>query len=49
MTAALSAESQLLASLPSDVRPPDVLGAAGVMKLMALATEAAGMKRAAAA
>jgi hypothetical protein len=49
IAAALSAESHLLASLPSDARPPDMLGMARVMKLMALTTAAAGVERAAAA
>jgi hypothetical protein len=49
MTAALSAESHLLASLPSDARPPDMLGIAGVIKLMGLAAQPAGIERAAAA
>jgi hypothetical protein len=49
MAAALSAESHLLASLSSDARPPDMLGIAGAMKLMALAAEAVGIERAAAA
>ena len=46
LAAALSAEAHLLATLPSDERPPDVLGMARVMKLVALA---AGPERAAAA
>jgi hypothetical protein len=49
LAAALSAEAHLLATLPSDERPPDVLGMARVMKLMALAAEHAGPERAAAA
>jgi hypothetical protein len=49
VAAALSAEGHLLASLPSDARPPDMLGMTRVMKLMALATAAAGVERAAAA
>ena len=49
LAAALSAEGHLLASLPSDARPPDMLGMAGVMKLMALAAEAVGTERAAVA
>jgi hypothetical protein len=46
LAAALSAEGHLLATLPPDERPPDVLGMARVIKLMALA---AGPERAAAA
>jgi hypothetical protein len=49
LVAALSAEGHLLASLPSDARPPDMLGMTRVMKLIALATAAAGVERAAAA
>ena len=49
LAAALSAESYLLASLPSDARPPDMLGMARVIKLMALTTAGAGAERAAAA
>jgi hypothetical protein len=49
LAAALSAEGHLLATLPSDARPPDMLGMARVMKLMALTAEHAGPKRAAAA
>ena len=49
LAAALSAEGHLLATLPPDGRPPDMLGMAGVMKLMALTTEPAGVKRAAVA
>jgi hypothetical protein len=46
IAAALAAEAHLLASLPCDTRPPDVLGMARVIKLMTLA---AGPERAAAA
>jgi hypothetical protein len=46
LAAALSAEGHLLATLSPDERPPDVLGMARVIKLMALA---AGPERAAAA
>jgi hypothetical protein len=49
MTAALAAEAHLLASLPADARPPDMLGVARVMKLMTLATEYPGAQRAAVA
>ena len=49
LPAALSAEAHLLATLPPDGRPPDMLGMARVMKLMALATERAGAERAAVA
>ena len=49
LAAALSAESRLLASLPSDARPPDTLGMAGVIKLMALANDPARTERAAVA
>jgi hypothetical protein len=35
----MSAEGHLLATLPADARPPDTLGMAGVMKLVAPATE----------
>jgi hypothetical protein len=45
----MSAEGHLLATLPADARPPDLLGIAGVMKLMALATELAGAERTAVA
>ena len=48
LAAALSAESHLLASMTPDARPPDTLGMAGVMRLMALA-EPAGTERAAVA
>ena len=37
LAAALSAEAHLLASVPPDVRPPDMLGMDGVMRLAALA------------
>jgi hypothetical protein len=47
LAAALSAEGHLLATLPPDGRPPDMLGMARVMKLMTLATELAGAQRAA--
>jgi hypothetical protein len=46
LAAVLSAEGHVLATLPPDERPPDVLGMARVIKLMALA---AGPERAAAA
>jgi hypothetical protein len=49
LAAAMSAEGQLLATLPPDARPPDMLGMAHVMKLMALAAEHARAERAAAA
>lgn len=49
LAAALSAESYLLASLPSYAHPPDMLGMARVMKLIALTTAGAGVERAAAA
>ena len=49
LAAALSAEAHLLATLPSDARPPDTLGMARVIRLMALANDAAGTKRAAVA
>jgi hypothetical protein len=49
LAAAMSAEAHLLATLPPDECPPDVLGMARVMKLMALAAEHAGPERAAAA
>ena len=39
----------LLATLPPDGRPPDMLGMARAMKLMALATELAGAEWAAVA
>jgi hypothetical protein len=46
----MSAEGHLLlATLPPDERPPDVLGMARVMKLMALAAEHAGPEQSAAA
>ena len=46
LAAALSAEGHLLATLPPDGRPPDMLGMARVINLVALA---AGPERAAAA
>jgi hypothetical protein len=49
LAAALAAEGHLLATLPPDGRPPDMLGMARVMKLKALATELAGAEWAAAA
>jgi len=49
LAAAMSAEGHLLARLPADARPPDMLGMAGVLKLMALATELDGAERAAVA
>jgi hypothetical protein len=49
LAAALSAEGHLLAMLPPDRRPPDMLGMARVMKLMTLAAELAGAERAAVA
>jgi hypothetical protein len=49
LVAALAAEGHLLATLPPDGRPPDMLGMARVMKLMALTTAGAGVQRAAAA
>jgi hypothetical protein len=49
LAAAMSAEAQLLATLPPDERPPDVLGMARVMKLVALAAEHTGPERAVAA
>jgi hypothetical protein len=49
LAAALSAEGHLLAKLPPDGRPPDMLGMARVMKLMALAAELTGATRAAVA
>jgi hypothetical protein len=49
LAAVLSAEGHLLATLPCDAGPPDMLGMAGVMKLMALAAEAVGTERAAVA
>jgi hypothetical protein len=49
MAATLAAEAHLLAILPPDGRPLEQLGMAGVMKLMALATELAGAERAAVA
>jgi hypothetical protein len=49
LAAALAAEGHLLATLPPDGRPPDMLGMARVMKLMALTTAGAGAERAAAA
>jgi hypothetical protein len=42
LAAALSAEGHLLATLPPDQRPPDMLGMARAMKLMALAADTAG-------
>jgi hypothetical protein len=49
LAAALSAEGHLLATMPSDARPPDTLGMARVIRLMALAHEAAKTKRVAVA
>jgi hypothetical protein len=49
LAAVLSAEGHLLATLPPDDRPPDTLGMARAIKLMALAAEAAGTGRAAVA
>jgi hypothetical protein len=49
LAAVMSAEAHLLATLPADARLPDMLGMAGVMKLMALGTGLAGIERAAAA
>ena len=48
LAAALSAEAHLLASLPPDVRPPDMLGMAGVLRLMGLAGDPARAERTAA-
>jgi hypothetical protein len=42
LAAALSAEGRMLATLPADQRPPDMLGMARAMKLMALAADTAG-------
>ena len=47
LAAALSAEGHLLATLPSDARPPDMLGMARVMKLMALVPNMPGQSAAA--
>jgi hypothetical protein len=49
LAAAMSAEAHLLASLPPDQRPPDILGMARVMKLVTLAAEHAKSERAVAA
>src|SRR5919106_473789 len=49
LAAALCAEGHLLARLSPDGRPPDMLGMAHVIKLMALADELAGAERAAVA
>jgi hypothetical protein len=49
MAATLAAEAHLLATLPPNGRPPDMLGMARVMKLMALAAELTGAERAAVA
>jgi hypothetical protein len=49
LAAALSAESHLLASLPSDARPPDTLGMVSVMRLMPLTAKPAGIEKAAVA
>jgi hypothetical protein len=49
LAAAISVEGHLLATLPADARPPDMLGMAGVMKLIALGTGLAGAERAAVA
>ena len=45
LATALSAEAHLLATLASDARPPDTLGMARVIKLMAVANDRAGTKR----
>ena len=49
LAAAMSAEAHLLATLPRGEGPPDLLGMARVMKLVALAAEHTGPERAAAA
>jgi hypothetical protein len=49
LAAAMSAEAHLVATLPPDERPPDLLGMARVVKLMALAAAHANPARAAAA
>jgi hypothetical protein len=49
LAAAMSAEAHLLASLPPEGRPPDLLGMARVVKLMALAAAHAKPDRAVAA
>jgi hypothetical protein len=49
VAAAMSAEAHLVATLLADERPPDVLGMARVVHLMALAVEHAKPERAAAA
>jgi hypothetical protein len=48
LAAALSAEGHLLATLPPGQRPPDMLGMARVMKLVALTADHDATKRAAA-
>jgi hypothetical protein len=47
LAAALSAEAHLLATLPADARPPDTLGMARVIGLMALTNDSAATRRAA--
>jgi hypothetical protein len=47
LAAALSAEAHLLATLPPDERPPDMLGIAGAFRLMALKDAARTRKMAA--
>jgi hypothetical protein len=47
LAAALSAEAHLLASLPPDERPPDMLGMAGALRLIALKDAARTHKMAA--
>jgi hypothetical protein len=49
LAAAMSAEGHLLATLSPDERPPDVLGMARIIQLMALAAAHAEPERAAAA
>jgi hypothetical protein len=47
LAAALSAEARLLATRPADARPPDTLGMARVIRLMAPADDPAATRRAA--
>jgi hypothetical protein len=49
LAAALSAEAHLLATLPPAVRPPDMLGMGGVLRLMGLTGDPARAERTAAA
>jgi hypothetical protein len=49
LAAALSAEAHFLATLPPAIRPPDMLGMAGVLRLMGLTGDPVMAERTAAA